>query len=41
MKEDKQKQVTEGGHATFSVKVTQAVYDWVLPLESLNSEVRV
>lgn len=29
MKEDKQKQVTEGGHATFSVKVTQEVYDLV------------
>ena len=31
MKTDKerQKQVTEGGHATFSVKVTQAVYDLV------------
>ena len=29
MKEDKQKQVQEGGHATFSVKVTQAVYDLV------------
>ena len=29
MKEDKQKQVTEGGHATFSVKIPQAVYDLV------------
>jgi hypothetical protein len=29
MKEDKQKQVTEGGHATFSVKVTQDIYDLV------------
>ena len=26
---EQQKQVTEGGHATFSVKVTQAVYDLV------------
>ena len=29
MKDEQQKQVTEGGHATFSVKVTQAVYDLV------------
>ena len=29
MMTDKQKQVTEGGHATFSGKVTQAVYDLV------------
>ena len=29
MKDEQQKQVTEGGHATFSVKVTQAMYDLV------------
>jgi hypothetical protein len=29
MNNEQQKQVTEGGHATFSVKVTQAVYDLV------------
>lgn len=29
MKEDKQKQVQEGGHATFSVKMPQAMYDLV------------
>ena len=29
MKDEQQKQVTEGGHATFSVKVTQDIYDLV------------
>ena len=29
MNKEQQKQVTDGGHATFSVKVTQAIYDLV------------